>query len=106
GAANCSRSSTSSAGGPVLVTRPPTWRNYFRGLKAVVEEDARLSSSAYAEPLMSKTNGHSQSSSPGRRNAMTPDALRHPAAKKDVDGRGEAGPGGADITKASGERFC
>jgi N6-adenosine-specific RNA methylase IME4 len=76
--------------GPALVTQQPTWRNFFRGLKAAVEEDARLSSSAFAEPPMSKTNGHSHSSSPNRKAARYDDP-RLPNVKKDAEGRNQPG---------------
>ena len=36
----------------------PTWRNYCRGLKAEAAEAAPSSSLEFAEPAMSKTNGH------------------------------------------------
>lgn len=40
-----------------MAIQPPTWRNYFRGLKAAAEEDVPLLSSAFAKPPMSKTDG-------------------------------------------------
>jgi N6-adenosine-specific RNA methylase IME4 len=55
---------------------------------AVAAEDAQSLFSAFEEQLMSKTNGHSVSSSPGRRAAARPG---DPSFSKKLDGRIKSG---------------
>src|SRR6266540_3375936 len=71
-----------------METRPPTWRDYVRGLTA---ESAELA--------MSRTDGKSPSSSAGRREAARP---VDPSSSKKMDGR--VNPRGSSRSPGHDER--